>query len=205
MHREAMHNRLHRVVNDALGVTLQLPDGVKLRKADSRHIRTYTGVSKFSDLEDWAMDVCTHLAMCLYGGDRMEQERIFVLPEFLAGEAMGWFRRAVLHVNHVQYDWTFKGVLTRLYDRFVHPSTLQDARRDFQSAKYTEKLGVQGFYDTLNDHAQNMAVYPDGYTMLETFLDGIPADMHRYLIREDGLSPEVNNVEEFVAYAIQYE
>ena len=50
-----------------------------------------------------------------------------------------------------------------------------------------------------------MAVYPDGYTMLETFLDGIPADMRRYLIREDGLSPEVNDVEEFVAYAIRYE
>ncbi len=67
---------------------------------------------------------------------------------------------------------------------------MQDAREGFRSAKYTPALGVQGFYDILLNYAQNMAVYPDGYTILEEFL------------RKDiGLSPEVNSLEDFVAMA----
>ncbi|KAG6880946.1 hypothetical protein C0995_003646, partial [Termitomyces sp. Mi166 len=50
-----------------------------------------------------------------------------------------------------------------------------------------------------------MAVYLDEFTIQETFLDGIPAEMHHALIRNDNLSPEVNTVTEFLAYVIRYE
>ncbi|KAG6899364.1 hypothetical protein C0995_006166 [Termitomyces sp. Mi166 len=50
-----------------------------------------------------------------------------------------------------------------------------------------------------------MAVYLDEFTIQETFLDGIPAEMHHALICDDNLSPEVNTVTKFLAYAIHYE
>ncbi|KAG6881953.1 hypothetical protein C0995_016513, partial [Termitomyces sp. Mi166 len=50
-----------------------------------------------------------------------------------------------------------------------------------------------------------MAMYLDEFTIQETFLDGILAEMHRALIRDDNLSPEVNTVTEFLTYAIRYE
>ncbi|KAG6884621.1 hypothetical protein C0992_005988 [Termitomyces sp. T32_za158] len=50
-----------------------------------------------------------------------------------------------------------------------------------------------------------MAVYPDEFTIQETVLDGIPAEMRHTLIRNDNLSPEVNTVTEFLAYTICYE
>ncbi|KAG6858280.1 hypothetical protein C0995_001177, partial [Termitomyces sp. Mi166 len=50
-----------------------------------------------------------------------------------------------------------------------------------------------------------MAVYLDEFTIWETFLDGILAEMHRALIRDNNLSPEVNTVTEFLTYAIKYE
>ncbi|KAG6859187.1 hypothetical protein C0995_010851, partial [Termitomyces sp. Mi166 len=50
-----------------------------------------------------------------------------------------------------------------------------------------------------------MAVYPDEFTIWETFLDGILAEMHHTLIHDDNLSPEVNTVTEFLTYAIKYE
>ncbi|KAG6893003.1 hypothetical protein C0995_001864 [Termitomyces sp. Mi166 len=37
-----------------------------------------------------------------------------------------------------------------------------------------------------------MAVYPDEFTIWETFLDGIPAEMRCALIHNGNLSPEVN-------------
>ncbi|KAG6894002.1 hypothetical protein C0995_015370, partial [Termitomyces sp. Mi166 len=50
----------------------------------------------------------------------------------------------------------------------------------------------------------NMAMYLDEFTIQETFLDGIPAEMRCALICDDNLSPEVNTVTEFLVYAIRY-
>ncbi|KAG6894702.1 hypothetical protein C0992_005038 [Termitomyces sp. T32_za158] len=82
---------------------------------------------------------------------------------------------------------------------------MQEACKAFQTAVYDARTGVQTFYDDLVGHAQNMAVYPDEFTILETFLDGIPAEMRCTLIRDNNLSPEVNTVTEFLAYTIRYE
>ncbi|KAG6892507.1 hypothetical protein C0992_000261, partial [Termitomyces sp. T32_za158] len=49
-----------------------------------------------------------------------------------------------------------------------------------------------------------MSIYPDNWVMIDTFLRGIPDAMRESLICNDGLSPEVNTVEEFVAHALRY-
>ncbi|KAG6892598.1 hypothetical protein C0993_003458 [Termitomyces sp. T159_Od127] len=82
---------------------------------------------------------------------------------------------------------------------------MQEACEAFRTAVYDAQTGVQTFYDDLVGHAQNMAIYPDEFTIRETFLDGIPAEMRCALIRDNNLSPEVNTVTEFLAYAIHYE
>ncbi|KAG6849561.1 hypothetical protein H0H93_007406 [Arthromyces matolae] len=204
-YRSSMHDRLIGIIDNALGYALKLPDGVKLRKTDGKHISPYSGGSKLSDLEDWLVDLCDHLAGSMYGGDRLEQERLLVLPEFLSGEARRWFRRYVRSWNRAQQHWTFKTAILGLYDRFVNPSTMQDARDAFLSAHYSDKLGIMGFYETLMDHAQNMAVFPDAYTLLEAFLDGIPDSMRHKLIEQDRLSPEINSIDEFLAHAVAHE
>ncbi|KAG6893289.1 hypothetical protein C0995_001023, partial [Termitomyces sp. Mi166 len=102
-------------------------------------------------------------------------------------------------------DWTFKEVLIRLYNCFVNAATMQEACEAFRTAVYDAQMGVQTFYEELIGHAQNMAVYPDKFTIWETFLDRIPAEMHRVLIHNNNLSPEVNTVTEFLTYVIRYE
>ncbi|KAG6881097.1 hypothetical protein C0995_003061, partial [Termitomyces sp. Mi166 len=82
---------------------------------------------------------------------------------------------------------------------------MQEAHEAFKTAVYDARTGVQTFYDKLVDHAQNMAMYLDEFTIQETFLDGIPAEMCHALIRDNNLSPEVNTVTKFLAYAIRYE
>ena len=37
--------------------------------------------------------------------------------------------------------------------------TIQDVREVYATTRYSDKLGIQGYYDTLIDHAQNMLVY----------------------------------------------
>ncbi|KAG6894513.1 hypothetical protein C0995_014132, partial [Termitomyces sp. Mi166 len=101
--------------------------------------------------------------------------------------------------------WTFKEVLIGLYNCFVNAATMQEAQEAFRTAVYDAQMGIQTFYEELIGHAQNMAMYLDEFTIRETFLDGIPAEMCRTLIHDNNLSPKVNIVTEFLAYAIRYE
>jgi hypothetical protein len=118
-------------------------------------------------------------------------------------EKPGAGTRRVVNINRSQLAWTFEQVIIRLYDQFVHLSTMQDARSAFFTACYSEDKGIQGFYDILEDHAQNMAMYPDTYQIVETFLKGIPLYIHEWMIK-DGLSPEINTIDDFVAEAKQH-
>ena len=140
-----------------------------------------------------------------FPSQELDRVQVMLLMEHLDGEAKKWFMRHVTGVNQAKPDWSFEEVILALYSRFVHASTMQDAREGFRKAKYSPATGVQGFYDTLIDHAQSMAVYPDDYSILEAFLGGIPESMQTQLIRELGLSPEINSVDDFVSQAVDYE
>ncbi|KAG6870007.1 hypothetical protein C0995_015746 [Termitomyces sp. Mi166 len=205
LHMDHMHDHLNRLVDDSLGVRFKFPDGVKPRRVEGKHIQTYSGGHKFSQLEDWAMDICYHLTAFCYGGNDMDQEHIFVLHEFINGEVQNWFRRHVLHTNWDKQDWTFKEVLIGLYNRFVNAATMQEAQEAFRTAVYDARTGIQTFYEELIGHAQNMAVYLDKFTIQETFLNRILAEMHRALICDDNLLLKVNTVTELLMYAIRYE
>jgi hypothetical protein len=133
-----------------------------------------------------------------YGGADRDRERMLCVPEFLTGEAKRWYARHVVHVNRSQLSWTFEDVIVGLYDRFTHPTTMQEARDAYAAAKYSSQLGIQGFYDTLIDHAQNMSVYPDAYNIMDTFLCGLPKEMRTKML-ENGLTPEANTVDDFVS------
>ncbi|KAG6858790.1 hypothetical protein C0995_011265 [Termitomyces sp. Mi166 len=122
----------------------------------------------------------------------MDQERIFVLHEFINGEAWNWFRCHVLHINQDKQDWIFKEVLIRLYNRFVNAATMQEACEAFRTAVYDTQTGVQTFHEELIGHAQNMAVYLDEFTIWETFLDGICIKVGTFLAKRSEMEQNCN-------------
>ena len=80
----------------------------------------------------------------------------------------------------------------------MHPTTMQDACKAYATTHYSDKLGIQGYYDTLIIHAQNMSVYQNAYNIIDTFLHGLPKEMHTKML-ENGLTPEANTVEDFIS------
>ena len=60
---------------------------------------------------------------------------------------------------------------------------------------------MQGFYDALVEQVQNMAIFPDDYTMLEEFLNGLPQVMLARCFREYRLTVEANTLEDWLAAA----
>ena len=78
---------------------------------------------------------------------------------------------------------------------------MQDAREGFWKVQYLATTSVQSFYDVLLDHAHNMSVYPDNYSICEQFLTGLLMPLVNKILKE-GYSPEVHTVEEFVLKAM---
>jgi hypothetical protein len=71
-------------------------------------------------------------------------------------------------------------------------------------ACYSEEKGIQEFYNSMIDHAQNMAIYSDAYQIVETFLWDTSAYIHEHMIK-DGLSPKVHTIDDFIAEAKKHE
>ena len=203
-YRQRMHDRLKALIFERLGVRMVLPDGYKIRKGDGKSVGLYSGSQKFGDLEEWLTNLVVMLAVNQYGGTDRDAERILVTSEFLDGDARKWYNRHVIHVNRKHQFWTFEQVITGLYDRFIHASTMQDARTELKATQYNPAKGVQGFIDALDEQSQLMAQPPDDHTVLDTFLYGLPKHMREKLFSY-GLSPEVNTIDDFTAYAIAYE
>jgi len=136
----------------------------------------------------------------MYGGEDCDKERVLSTLEFLNGEARKWYHHHVINVHCAHLHWTFEEVIMRLYDWFVQPLTMQDACKEFLSTSYNAATGIQGYYDILMDHAQNMVIYSDDYQIMERFLNGIPNDIQEKVF-DCGLSPEVNTIDDLVACA----
>ncbi|KAH9480931.1 hypothetical protein JR316_0007534 [Psilocybe cubensis] len=203
-HKRAMENRLIRIIDENLGARMELPTGVKLNlKLDTNE--KFGGSAKFSTLENWLLAICHSFAIRQLGGNDMDTMRTKLIGEFLKGEAHNFYSRHVASPQRSKIKWTFKEVILGLYEHFVHPSSMQDAREGFKKAKYNHVKGIQAFYNSLMEFAQNMYDWPDKYTILEKFMDGIPEDMKIHLLKDIGLSPEMNSITEFVGYAIRYE
>jgi hypothetical protein len=207
-HRQTMQGRLSKILEEHLWRPIDYPDGFKPNlKLDSSSVKRYDGSPKFLDLENWVSAVAFRYALQRLGGDdsEVDRARIMLLTEHLSGDAHEWYTRHIMNMNRKVRNWTFERITHALYERFIHPSSMQDAREGFRNTRYTTEGGIQGYYNALLDHAHNMAVYPDDYTVLQTFLMGIPSSIITELLGTIGLSPETNSLDDFVAHAKEIE
>jgi len=173
-YRETMVSRLMHTITEALGVPLRFPVGYKPNMKNDGVVK-YDGSSKFNELENWLATLVYRYALLKFGGSDPDTDRIRVLTlaEYLAGDTLNWYTMHILSAKRTVARWCVCDTIVALYDRYVLPTSMQDTRESFRKVRYTVTLGVQGFYDALLEHAQNMAIYPDSYTILEEFMSGL--------------------------------
>jgi hypothetical protein len=207
-HQSNMKDRLSRIMDDTIGRELPLPEGYKPTfKDDHNDPKKYDGSPKLVDLEEWLLATTNRFTLQWLGDDRPEIDkiRVMMLLDCLDGTAYKWMLRHVTHVNREIEHWTFKDVIHGLYDHFVHPSSMQDARENLNKVEYSLKEGIQGLYNNMLEHTGGMAMFPDDYSILSIFLDKIPTTMMSELLNRRGLTPEFNALLEFVVNAIDIE
>ena len=193
-------------ISEALGRPLAFPDGYK-PNLKNEGMKKYTGSPRFNELENWLATVAYRYAMMRFGGGDPDTDHIRVLSlmDYLEGDALTWYTTHVLSAKRSVHHWTFCDVIIGLYDRYILPTSMQDARENFRKVRYTVALGIQGYYDALLEQAQNMAVYPDDYTLLEEFVRGLPQTMLSRCFREHRITVEANSLEDWVAAAREIE
>jgi hypothetical protein len=185
-------------------IQLNIPPGSKMCKTDTESIGKYSSGIKFSDLENWLSNIVIMFKAKQYGGEDCDREHVLHVLSFLDREDKMWYHQHIQSMHWMQAHWTFKEVIIGLYNHFVHPSTMQDECSTFFATQwYAEDKGIQGFYDTLIDHAQNMVVYPNDYQIIETFLRGIPSYICEVMLKE-GLSPKINMIDDFISESKQH-
>ena len=199
-HRAAMHNRLLMLIHQHLSIRLELPDGVKPKGPESKSVPKYNGSRQMADLEKWLGSLVLYMEASRLGGPDMDSIRVLWVLQFLEGPACDWFQWHVTSVMRRKVNWTFEEVITGLFDRFILPTSMQDASEQFYSTTYTQENGVQGFYDELLDHAQNMAEHPNERTIRDVFVRGLPARIRSKLF-DNGLNVEYTDLHAFVREA----
>lgn len=203
-YHDNMVSRLLQIIRQHLTVRLRIPEGTKLRRMDGKTVGLYEGGRTYDELEKWLYDLVIYLQSSQYGGPDRDDECVLAINEFLGKEPKNWYRTNIQSVQREQLHWTFEQVIIGLYERFVHASSMQDARLAFYNEKYTAAEGVQRFYDALIMHARNMSVFPDAYTLMTKFVSELPEDMVDTLIKE-GLSPEKHTIDDFLRESIALE
>ena len=139
-HRRTMIEPLMGNVRERLGQPYVFPDGFKQStKPDSGNDKKYAGTPKFKDLETWLVTVTNCFALSRLGGPSIEvdQLRVDFLQSWLEDEALEWYNRHVVGLNRAVTYWTFCDIIEGLYDRFIHASSMQDAREGFRRVTYS--------------------------------------------------------------------
>ena len=68
------------------------------------------------------------------------------IPIFLQGVALTWFNDNVDGMDHQKDTWSFKMVVIRLYNHFLHNVAVGAASDKFWSANYAPDEGVMEYY-----------------------------------------------------------
>ena len=99
-----------------------------------------------------------------YCGSEFDEDHVVCTALFLQGQVLMWYSDNVDGMDHQKEVWSFKTLITGLYDRFIHDVTVKLATDQFGSMLYEPTEGVAAFYHKLTRYATRMVRPPDRYT-----------------------------------------
>lgn len=86
---------------------------MKVHRADTSSVGQYSGLPKFSDLENWLINMVVMLQAIQYRGDNRDQEHMLCVPKFLSGKAKKWYFHHIddLTLAEALFEWTADATL----------------------------------------------------------------------------------------------
>jgi hypothetical protein len=123
---------------------------------------------------------------------------------YLEGTAVIWYNVNVNGLDHQRDVWSFKLIITRLYDQFVHHASVGTTADKFWNATYILEEGIMALYHELTRHAARMVQPPDCYTFKSHLVMRMPSTTFNYLLSKE-VTAEYSTVETILHYARRVE
>jgi len=198
-----MHSKFHEQIDNKVSTLREsTPD-----KKSGPRVPTppsYGGSADTETFERWLNSLLRWLRVGKVCGSELDSERIEYTGMYLEGTALSWFEDNVDGVYRRRISWTFKDVITGLYDRFIHDNATHDAADNFAKVKYETSEGVMSYYHKLERYATRMIRAPDRFTFKTQLLSGLPSAMVSFIFEKGGLA-EASSMEMILYFAWEAE
>ena len=194
-----IHKKYRKLIDEQVGV----PIASALSQLKSLRIpspEAYSGSEDIEAFDGWLQGLLRWLSLNHCGGPERDRERSKLTAIFLKDKASAWYLDNVESVTRRRRQWTFKKIITGLYDRFIHESSIQTATTKFHEVKYTANSGVRGFYHDLERYAARMIHAPDQYTFKTRLMMGLPVAI-RDVVLKKGATAETAPLRRILRYA----
>ena len=92
----------------------------------------------------------------------------------------------------------FEDVICRLFQRFVHEASAQNAVDQYDRTRFSHEKGALAFYNDLKCRARRMVQPPDDYSFRRKFLHGLPHLIIKSIFEACGISAKHSTIEEIL-------
>jgi hypothetical protein len=133
-----------------------------------------------------------------------DREQVVCTAMYLEGTVATWYGNNVDGLDHQRDVWSFKLVITGLYDWFVHHTSVGTTADKFWNATYIPEEGIMALYHELTRHTARMVRPPDRYTFQSHLVMRMPSTMFNYLLSKE-VTAEYSTVEMILHYARRVE
>ena len=164
----------------------------------------YGGLQDSEEFERWLSCLLRWLKVNKICGPENDSDRIEFTAMFLENTAIVWFEDNVDGAYRQRSSWTFKEVITGLYDRFVHDNATHDVTDKFGHVEYNAEEGVKSYYHKLERYATRMIQAPDVFTFKTQLVAGLPANIIAFIL-DKGCTAETSSVDEILYFAHEAE
>ena len=200
-----IHQKYHRMIDQQVGEPLDANlANAHGGRAKLPHPQSYGGESNIERFDAWLQMLLRWMKLSSYAGDAADNARVLIVAMFLTDKAHVWFNDNVESVTRRVRNWSFKDVITGLYDRFIHDASIQDATAKFYEVTYNPVTGVMGYYHDLERYAMRMIHRPDSYTFKTQLMMGLPTAIESAVL-DVGVSAETSSMTAIVNMAKQFE
>jgi hypothetical protein len=133
-----------------------------------------------------------------------DRKQVVCMALYLDGTAVTWYNDNVDGIDHQRDVWSFKLVITGLYDWFIHHTLVGITADKFWNATYVPEEGIMALYHKLTKHAVRIVQPPDHYTFKSHLIMRMLSTMFNYLLSKE-VTMEYSTVEMILYYARRVE
>jgi hypothetical protein len=192
-----MHKKFHKQIDRKVSV---LCDTLALGGKNGPRMPNLLKYSRLQDsheFEYWLSCLLRWLKVNKICGLENDSDRIEFTAMFLENTTIIWFEDNIDGRHHQRSSWTFKKVITGLYDQFIHDNAAHDVNNKFWHIEYNAREGIMSYYYKLERYATRMIEVPDIFMFRMQLVAGLPESIIAFIL-DKGCTAETSSVDDIL-------